>query len=65
MSQNKSTEGIEKRNQRLNGKKNAQSLKFMEYVRSASKSELVVQYFYAKNWERVAIERELKRRDEK
>lgn len=65
MSQNKSIQGIEKRNQRLNGKKNAQSLKFMEYVRSASKSELVSQCFYAKDWERAAIERELKRRNQK
>jgi hypothetical protein len=60
-----SKESIKKRNERINGKKNAESLKFMAYVKSVSDKELLSQYFYAKGWERVAIERELRRREEK
>jgi hypothetical protein len=58
-----SKEAIEKRNKELNEKKNAESLEFMKYVCSALTQELEAQYFYAKGWEKIAIEREIKRRN--
>jgi hypothetical protein len=51
------------RNNRINGKKNAESLNFMEYVKSAPTEELARQRHYAVDWQRIAIDRELQRRE--
>jgi hypothetical protein len=60
-----STRSIRSRNERINGKRNAESLDFMEYVKHAPTTELVHQRHYAMDWQRIAIDRELGRRDRK
>jgi hypothetical protein len=59
------TRGIRARNERINGKRNAESLDFMEYVKRTPSTELVHQRHYAMDWQRIAIDRELGRRDRK
>lgn len=56
---------VERRNERINNKRNAESLDFTEYVKSAPTDELARQAHYAMDWQRVAIEREIERRDKK
>lgn len=56
---------IRRRNERTNGKKNRESLGFMEYVKLAPTEELVHRRHYAVDWQRVAIDRELGRREKR
>jgi hypothetical protein len=60
-----SKRSIERRNERINGKRNTESLDFMEYVKRAPTIELIHQRHYAMDWQRIAIDRELGRRDRK
>jgi hypothetical protein len=57
---------VARRNERINGKKNAESLKFMEYVKSTPTDELArqLQSFF-EHWQRAAITREIERRNKK
>lgn len=58
-----SKRSIERRNERINGKPNAQSLEFMAWIKTATNEELkrrrIATPFL---WQRVAIVRELSRR---
>lgn len=56
---------IRRRNERTNGKKNRESLDFMQYVKSAPTAELRAAERYAVDWRRVAIVRELGRREKR
>lgn len=56
---------IRRRNERTNGKKNQESLDFMEYVKLAPTEELVYQRRYTVDWQRIAIDRELGRREKR
>jgi hypothetical protein len=60
-----SKRAIQVRNERINGMPNASSLKFMEWAKTAPSDELAAQRQYAHDWQRIAIDREIERRNKK
>jgi hypothetical protein len=64
MSTKLSKRSIERRNERINGKSNARSLEFMNWIKVATIEELARQrQSFFEHWQRIAIDREIGRRD--